>query len=124
MNIKELMKRGKQLGYTYNGCTAAPDMNFGDCCNQHDHDYQDMSKTRLQSDNDMFKCMVKKGWKGKLLAPLYWSAVRIFGSAFFKRKQRETSNRIGDDLAVRLFDAAREVREQAKSNPGRGQDVA
>lgn len=120
---KQKFADGILKGYIYNGCTAAPDLNFGVCCNRHDYDYQNMSKTRLQSDNDMFRCMWRKGPVGKMLAPIYWLAVRIFGGSHFKRKQDETNTRIGTALAQRLFDASRDIRQSRKLDARRGQDA-
>lgn len=86
--LRERMQEGlEKRGFVYNGCSSSPDFDFGSCCNRHDFDYQDLTKSRKQADNDLFKCMTRKSWKGKLLAPLYWLAVRVAGGSHYQRKQ-------------------------------------
>jgi len=92
--IFEILKKGKQKGYVYNGCTASPDFNFKTCCDLHDYDYQDLSKSRWQADLDLAKCMWYRGgwktWKGlrnKILAPIYWISVRTLGSSHYRKNQ-------------------------------------
>ena len=75
------------------GCTDVPDLFFTPCCDEHDIHYRTGNTitgkpiTRLQADNQFFKCMRKHGKTpviGKLLLPaLYWVGVRIFGGKAF-----------------------------------------
>lgn len=72
-----------------NGCTASPDFDFKDCCDQHDLCYIDgcTSCDRLACDWELYKCIVDRGWsKGRdytALAATYYFAVRSAGESFF-----------------------------------------
>jgi len=67
------------------GCSLFPDCNYRQCCVEHDKDYYSGGtwKQRLQSDNRLYKCVSKtKGWQNKLIAPVMWMGVRVFGVSF------------------------------------------
>ena len=88
---REKFQAGIKRGFKYDGCTASPDFDFGICCKHHDYDYQDLSKTRLQADNDLFRCMYHRSLIGKCLAPLYWLAVRLFAANHYANRQAQTA---------------------------------
>ncbi len=94
----DYVKNGLLKGYKFDGCTSSPDFDFVKCCNRHDYDYQNMSMSRLKADARLFKCMARASFTGKLLAPVYWTVVRVFGGNHFKRKQDETRQIIATDL--------------------------
>lgn len=72
-----------------NGCTSAPDLCFGDCCNAHDVEYgtgrtiHGEPVTRAEADKRLMRCMSERAKKDKqaaeILAPIYYAAVRVFG---------------------------------------------
>ncbi|NNE98765.1 MAG: hypothetical protein HKN25_07065 [Pyrinomonadaceae bacterium] len=65
-------------------CTLFPDGNYADCCVAHDKDYfkGGTGKERAASDKRLYRCVKKKkGWQNKLLAPMMWLGVRVFGTA-------------------------------------------
>ena len=71
--------------YKGGGCTLFPDCNYGHCCVEHDKDYfrGGTSKERLKSDNRLYACVKNsKGWQNKLIAPVMWMGVRVFGVSF------------------------------------------
>lgn len=98
------IKAGLSKGYTFDGCTSVPDLNFGHCCDRHDYHYQDKELSRKQADNLLFKCMSngswKRNWRGKLLAPVYWLGVRVFGGNYWNRKQNENLSGFHDSNAA------------------------
>lgn len=68
------------------GCTGVPDEKFKHCCVEHDAYYEDKSISRLEADNKLFKCILKKGSSNPLSwtyylgwASLYWIGVRLLG---------------------------------------------
>ena len=77
-------------------CTGAPDGWAAPCCRAHDHAYStgtDMAGrkvTRAQADADMRRCLQAIAKRRGLLARpvpwIYWTAVRLFGWAFWKPK--------------------------------------
>ena len=77
------------------GCTNAPDEKFRTCCEIHDEDYSESTElTRLEADNKLFKCILRKGdWfivSGLyylVIASIYWCAVRLFGGSRYKGKK-------------------------------------
>lgn len=83
----DFIKNGLLKGYTFDGCTNAPNLNVEACCNRHDYDYQDLKITRRAADKKLRKCMQRQGWI--FLPWIYWAAVRIFGGNHFKRKQHD-----------------------------------
>lgn len=94
------IKSGLDKGFKFDGCTSSPDLNFIDCCNRHDYDYQNMSMSRARADKRLRQCMSKRGWI--VLPWLYWAAVRVFGGNHFKRKQREAKVKFNQDLVGSL----------------------
>lgn len=65
-------------------CSLFPDGNYGDCCVAHDKDYfkGGTGKERAASDKRLYRCVKKKkGWQNKLIAPMMWIGVRIFGTS-------------------------------------------
>ena len=75
------------------GCTASPDLWWGDCCNDHDrhyvtHMHRDGTPiTRYQADLALFRCMKQKNihlpiWRW-VIPSIYFVAVRIFGRKLF-----------------------------------------
>lgn len=73
------------------GCTYFPDGNYRDCCVAHDNDYYKGGswKERRRSDNRLYSCVRNKsGWKNKIIAPMMWVGVRVFGTAWLPTKFR------------------------------------
>lgn len=77
------------------GCTGAPDFSFGACCAEHDADYathvdeRGAPLTRAAADARLYRCIRREGasFVGRwLLAPVYWGAVRLFGSSRWNDK--------------------------------------
>jgi len=65
------------------GCTNAPDFDFYECCAEHDWHYSENSdEARFIADLRLAYCIYKKGHL--LTALIYFSAVRRFGSAYYK----------------------------------------
>ncbi len=70
------------------GCTAAPDLTFANCCRQHDadytlrHDQDGRPLTRAQADRRLRECMKREAatpigrW---VLSWAYWTGVRVAG---------------------------------------------
>lgn len=81
--------------FTSDGCTNVPDEKFKHCCVEHDAYYHDGSVSRLEADNKLFKCILRKGdWfiissiYYLAIASIYWGAVRIFGGSYYKGKDK------------------------------------
>ncbi len=71
--------------YVSDGCSRFPDGDYIDCCYEHDKSYfvGGSWKTRWRADKKLYKCVAaKEGFKHKLIAPVMWSGVRIFGAPF------------------------------------------
>ncbi len=79
------------------GCTGAPDLFYGDCCNEHDVHYKTgftlkgKPISRKQADKKFLRCLKKNGKTpilGTFILPyIYYGAVRLFGqSAWDKDK--------------------------------------
>jgi hypothetical protein len=67
------------------GCSQFPDGDYADCCYEHDKAYfKGGSWTmRWRADKKLFKCVAaKKGFEHKLIAPVMWAGVRVFGVSF------------------------------------------
>ncbi len=92
----DFVKSGLLKGYTFDGCTNAPDLNAVECCNRHDYDYQNMGVSRAEADNRLRRCMQRKGWI--ILPWVYWAAVRVFGRSHFTRRQDESKAKLQRDL--------------------------
>jgi len=69
------------------GCSGVPDEKFRHCCAQHDAYYSDGSVSRLEADNKLFKCILRKAhnpfsWVYYLgFASVYWVGVRLLGAS-------------------------------------------
>lgn len=82
----KLVYEGFKQGFTYDGCTAVPDFNFGtDCCGEHDYHYQDGDVSRADADKRLRQCIQKKGYV--VLPWVYWLGVRLFGRNHYKNSQ-------------------------------------
>lgn len=67
------------------GCSSFPDYDYRDCCFEHDKAYYVGGSwtRRWRADKKLYKCVAaKKGFEHKLIAPVMWSGVRIFGAPF------------------------------------------
>ncbi len=67
------------------GCSLFPDGKYLNCCVEHDRAYFDGGSwtLRWRADKKLFKCVAaKKGFEHKLIAPLMWTGVRVFGLPF------------------------------------------
>jgi hypothetical protein len=73
------------LDRTSDGCSAAPDLNFRSCCEEHDLDYRNSLCSRKEADLKLRRCLQKKGWK--VLPWLYWCGVRLFGGSHYGGKK-------------------------------------
>ena len=72
-------------------CTNAPNGDFNHCCQEHDAYYSDGSISRLEADNRLFKCILRKDrtfinmlWH-VVVASVYWVGVRLFGKGKYKK---------------------------------------
>lgn len=66
-------------------CTGWDEGNWSDCCENHDKDYgENSTKTRLQADIDLLKCVWKRS---KINSVLMFIGVRLFGSRYYKRNK-------------------------------------
>ncbi len=74
------------MGKRSDGCTLAPDLNFKECCKEHDALYQVQYGTRSSADRILRMCIRKAGWPK--LAWIYWLAVRIFGWIAWRRHKK------------------------------------
>ncbi len=84
-------KHGHPPGFESDGCTAFPDGNYRDCCEEHDLDYYKGGsfKERRASDKRLYSCVKSKpGWKNKYRAPMIYLGVRVFGTAWLPTRFR------------------------------------
>lgn len=65
------------IDWSTDGCSAAPDLNFTECCEDHDFAYRNGLIPRRYADKHLRECMRDRGWK--VLPWIYWVAVRAFG---------------------------------------------
>lgn len=70
------------------GCTMSPDLNFRECCEEHDFYYtkreKDTGVNRKEADKKLRQCMCYKyGWI--ILPWFYWAFVRCCGWTFWKK---------------------------------------
>jgi len=68
--------------FVSDGCSLFPDSNYADCCVEHDKAYYfgGTSKERRAADKKLYKCVAaKKGFHHKIIAPIMWLGVRIWG---------------------------------------------
>jgi len=96
---RETFKAGYEVAdWSTDGCSSAPDKFFGgvdllDCCEEHDFYYRNpqIKVSRWKADNCLRKCIASKvkeayGFKGWILATVYWSGVRIGGGSSYKKR--------------------------------------
>lgn len=87
LKFKEQLKvvwEGIKRGFTYDGCTAVPDFDFGaDCCAEHDMYYQSQEITRKEADKRLRQCIQKKGYV--VLPWIYWAGVRCLGWYYWNK---------------------------------------
>lgn len=92
---KALAKHGKNaFDLSTDGCSAAPDFNFSDCCKEHDFAYRNGTQSRYAADWDLAKCIWHKGHPD--IAIIYYLVVRAVGFLSYnyaKRKQFTKSHR-------------------------------
>jgi len=70
------------VDFKSDGCSLFPDGDYRDCCVEHDKVYYfgGSSKERWQSDKKLYKCVAaKKGFHHKIIAPIMWLGVRMWG---------------------------------------------
>lgn len=70
-------------------CTWFPDGNYEDCCVAHDREYffGGSWKERWRSDKKLFQCVWSKPkFYNKIVAPVMWLGVRVFGVPWLKTK--------------------------------------
>ncbi len=73
------------------GCTHFPDGDYADCCVEHDKAYfaGGSWKMRWRADKKLYQCVAaKKGFRHKLIAPVMWAGVRVFGAPFLPTEFR------------------------------------
>jgi len=73
------------------GCTHFPDGDYADCCFEHDKAYYvgGSWKMRWRADKKLYQCVAaKRGFKHKLIAPIMWAGVRVFGVPFLPTQFR------------------------------------
>eukprot|EP00053_Salpingoeca_punica_P019966 m.205264 g.205264 ORF g.205264 m.205264 type:complete len:151 (-) comp17756_c0_seq2:2748-3200(-) len=86
--------RSRRTGYVTvpNGCftetlplkiTDLPETTTG-CCNEHDHCYDDCSKTKQECDEVFRDCLTKAGSE---YADIFFSSVQFFGCPAYKKAQ-------------------------------------
>lgn len=85
-----IVAQGAKRGFTYDGCTAVPDFDFGaDCCGEHDFHYQAQVISRAEADKRLHQCILAKGYP--LIAWAYWLGVRAVGWVFWNRRKKENA---------------------------------
>jgi len=83
-----IVAAGARRGFTYDGCTAVPDFDFGaDCCGEHDFYYQAQCISRAEADRRLRECIRAKGYP--LIAWSYWIGVRVAGWIFWNRRKQK-----------------------------------
>lgn len=109
----KIVAEGIKKGFSYDGCTAVPDFNFGyDCCGEHDYYYQSKEVDRAVADKKLYECILRKGIPYKLfgvipgnsnaaLATIYYIGVRLAGWFFWnKRKVKGTEHETSETRNV------------------------
>jgi len=88
MTWEEIKARYRQIGnLKTDGCTAAPDLFWKDCCKEHDFYYKNPKLSgisRAEADKRLRKCMRSKG-SGRIVSWTYWLVVRAIGWNFYKK---------------------------------------
>lgn len=89
---KALASLGRRVNLENDGCSSAPDLNFRECCEEHDFYYRncesDTGVSRSQADRKLRKCIQKK-WCLPLLPWFYWLGVRACGWIPWKKNQKK-----------------------------------
>lgn len=68
--------------FVSDGCSQFPNGDYRDCCVEHDKSYfvGGSWTQRWRADKKLYKCVAaKKGFEHKLIAPIMWAGVRVFG---------------------------------------------
>ncbi|MCB1025961.1 MAG: hypothetical protein KDB79_16315 [Acidobacteria bacterium] len=108
-------------GFMSDGCTAFPDGNYRECCEAHDLDYfrGGSFSERRASDKRLYTCVkAKGGWKNKMLAPMMYLGVRVFGTAWLPTKFRWG---FGKKITKRLKAESKTKKKPETDNvPGKG----
>ena len=63
--------------FVTDGCSMSPDLEFSECCVEHDINYSTTELSRAESDTKLRQCIEKKGYP--YLSVVYWIGVRLFG---------------------------------------------
>ena len=86
LSFKDKMKGFVDL--SNDGCSCSPNLNFRECCNEHDYYYRNSEWVtgicRKEADFKLKTCIQKK-WKLLFLPWIYWGFVRVFGNRFWKQ---------------------------------------
>jgi hypothetical protein len=104
----KLVWEGAKKGFSYDGCTAVPDFDFGyDCCGEHDYHYQARDISRAEADEKLRKCILAKGIPSSILgipynsswflAGAYYLGVRIFGGFFWYKRKKQSEKDLNSD---------------------------
>ncbi len=82
MKALALTMLGKRMNMSNDGCSNAPDLNFGECCKEHDYYYRNeefvTGVSRAEADKRLRKC-IQCHWKLPILPWVFWSMTRCFG---------------------------------------------
>ncbi len=94
--VKALQALGYRLDLTNDGCSNAPDLNFKDCCHEHDFYYRNPKEitgvSRAEADRRLRKCISRR-WKLPLMPWIYWSATRMFGWIPWNKAEKEAKKK-------------------------------
>ena len=77
--------QGVPANFVSDGCSQFPDGDYTECCVEHDKAYFAGGSwtQRWRADKKLYKCVAaKKGFEYKLIAPVMWAGVRVFGVSF------------------------------------------
>lgn len=75
------------MDFTNDGCTAAPDAWWKECCAEHDFYYgNDVGVSRAEADRQLFECMKSK--KAVVSPYVYYAAVRLIGGLFWSNDNK------------------------------------
>lgn len=85
--VLEKLSQLKHVVKTSDGCTASPDLNFKECCLEHDFYYATKSVSRAEADKRLREC-IKEKWGGNVVPWIYWVGVRAFGIFPWRSKKR------------------------------------
>ena len=97
----EVVKHGVRKGVKYDGCTAAPDLDFGsDCCGEHDAHYQLGDITRAEADKRLYQCLRKKGYF--VIPVAYYFGVRLFAGGVWNNYRKKQNEDISTDSTTSI----------------------